>query len=117
MITTLADFQVESLGIDTPSSFTGYGVAFSKFAFCAYGVGNTEGEALADCIEMMSQAAGFDLTEDVEKRIRDAFGEVDETTVAEALDTPGDVDEDDCGEESLFHVGIKWNEVTAGAKA
>lgn len=108
----LTDFSVESLGIDSPSYFPGYGVAFSDYEFCTYGIGDTEREALDDCLEMMAQSAGFDWSDDVEQRIRADFGDCDDTTVAEALgwDEEECAENADCGESSYFHVGIKWNE-------
>ena len=57
--TILGDFQIQYLGIDSPSYFPGYGTAFTPFRFCAYGIGDTEEEALEDCLEMMAQSAGF----------------------------------------------------------
>ena len=111
-MTVLADFAVESLGIEYPESFVGYGLGpSSEYKFCAYGIGDTEAEALDDCIEMMVQAGGFDLTEADEKRIKDAYGDCDDsTTVAEALDLDEDSVESGYDEQAWFHVGIKWNE-------
>jgi len=108
---TLADFQVESLGVEWPDYFQGYGCAFSGFRYCAYGIGDTE-EALADCLEMMAQSAGFDLDERAEQRIREAYGPCDTTTVADELGlTEKEREEiDESGEGCYFHVGIKWNE-------
>jgi hypothetical protein len=108
--TTLADFQIEFLGIDTPSAFAGHGTAFSRFAFSTYGAGDTEEEALEDCLEMMSQSVDFEFTDEVEQRIRAAYGKVDD--IAEAWD----LDCKDCEDRPQCLVGIKWNETTAGAK-
>ncbi len=115
MITTqtvLGDFAIESLGIDSPSYFPGYGIAFTPFDFCAYGIGDTEEEALEDCLEMMAQSAGFDFDEATEQRIRADFGACGTTTVADALGWSEDETEEvsDSGEGCYFHVGIKWNE-------
>jgi len=104
--TVLAGFQVECLGIDSPSYFPGYGCAHSGFRYCAYGIGNTEEEALADCLEMMAQSAGFDWDEATEKRIRAAYGPADDSeTALEALGV-----EEETDESPYFHVGIQWNE-------
>jgi hypothetical protein len=104
--TVLADFQVESLGVEWPDYFQGYGCAFSGFRYCAYGIGDTEEEALADCLEMMAQSAGFDWDEATEKRIRAAYGPADDSeTALEALGV-----EEETDESPYFHVGIKWNE-------
>ncbi len=109
----LGDFTVESLGVDSPSYFPGYGTAFSDYDFSTYGIGDTEEEALEDCLENMAQSAGFDWDEDTEKRIRAAFGDCDgSTTVAEELGWTEEEAEEvyDSGEGCYFHVGIKWNE-------
>jgi hypothetical protein len=111
--TSLAEFSVESLGIDSPSYFPGYGVSFSDYEFCTYGIGDTEAEALEDCLECMASAAGFDWSDAIESRIRAEFGACDDsTTVAEELGLEEDYD--DCGEGNYFHVGIKWNEKEVG---
>jgi len=104
----LGAFRVEYLGLETPSSFTGHGVAFTRFDRCAYGVGDTEGEALEDCLEMAVQT-GLDIDETTEKAIRAAYGPVDEVTTARKVCGMEEEEGDDCGEEPLFHVGIKWN--------
>lgn len=114
----LADFQVEFLGVDYPDYFNGYGLGpSSRFSRCTYGIGDTEEEALEDCMEMMAQSGDFDFDEDVEKRIRAAYGNTDgDTTVADYLgleEGDEDSDCDDCGESAWFHVGIKWNEKEA----
>lgn len=113
--TVLADFQVESLGVEYPDYFQGYGLGpCSKFALCTYGIGDTEKEALDDCLEMMAQSGEFDFTEEDERRIRAAFGDCDgETTVADYLGLDEEADGDDCGESAWFHVGVKWNEKEA----
>ncbi len=98
----LADFHVESLGIDFPDTFPGYGVAHTNFAFCTYGIGNTEKEALDDCLDKMAEMAGFDFTKEDEFRIRSIYGDVDEDTTVD--------DEMESEAQAYFHVGIKWNE-------
>jgi hypothetical protein len=110
--TVLGDFAIESLGIDSPSYFPGYGTAFTPFRFSAYGIGDTEEEALEDCLEMMAQSAGFDFDEATEQRIRAEFGPCDTTTVADALGWSEEETEEvsDSGEGCYFHVGIRWNE-------
>ena len=69
----LGNFEVESLGIDHPDYFQGYGLGpNSPFSACCYGIGATESEAIDDCLETMSQCMDFD--DDTENRIRDEFG-------------------------------------------
>ena len=82
----LADFQVVVLGVDFPSYFQGFGCSFTEFDHCTYGIGYTEAEALDDCIEMMCQSAGVDITEEDVQRIRAEYGDCDsETTVDDIL--------------------------------
>jgi len=116
--TVLADFVVEDLGVEYSDYFRGYGPGpGSKYSNYTYGIGDTEEEALEDCMEMMAQSAEFNFTEDVERRIREAYGDCDgETTVADYLDLEeGEGDDgadgrDDWSESAWFHVGIAWNE-------
>lgn len=105
----LDDFEVEYLYVGYPECFPGYGVGpTSRYMYCTYGIGNTEKEALEDCMDIMAQCCGFDFDDEVEQRIRDAYGICDDsTTVADVL---GLEDSDDCGDHAWFHVGIKWNE-------
>jgi hypothetical protein len=106
-IPVITVFQVEFLGVESVSSFTGYGVGpGARFSHSAYGVGDTEEEALEDCLEMVSQQV--DIDEETEKRIRAAYGSGSSMTVAEYLGLSED-DEDDGGDECLFHVGLKWS--------
>jgi hypothetical protein len=122
----LGDFQVVALGVEFPSYFQGFGCSFTEFDHCTYGIGYTEAEALDDCIEMMAQSAGVDITDSDVQRIRAEYGEVDaDTTVDDYLgrndcdesdEDADDEDGDDCndcddgGEDAYYHVGIRWNE-------
>ena len=101
----VGDFQVESLGVEWPDYFQGYGLGpRSTFHYCAYGIGNTEEEALADCLEMTAQQ-GFDVDEATEEHIRAEYGPADDSeTALEALGV-----EEETDETPFFHVGIKWN--------
>ena len=109
----VGQFQVESLGAEWPDYFQGYGLGpRSTFNYCAYGIGDTEEEALADCLDMVAQQ-GFDVDGETEERIRAEYGATDDsTTVADYLDWDEETVEEvaSSGEESYFHVGIKWNE-------
>ena len=101
----VGDFQVESLGVEWPDYFQGYGLGpRSTFNYCAYGIGNTEEEALCDCLEMAAQQ-GFDVDGETEERIRAEYGPADDSeTALEALGV-----EEETDETPFFHVGIKWN--------
>ena len=101
----VGDFQVESLGVEWPDYFQGYGLGpRSTFNYCAYGIGDTEEEALCDCLEMAAQQ-GFDVDGETEERIRAEYGPADDSeTALEALGV-----EEETDETPFFHVGIKWN--------
>jgi len=64
----------------------GYGLGpRSTFNYCAYGIGDTEEEALCDCLEMAAQQ-GFDVDGETEERIRAEYGPADDSeTALEAL--------------------------------
>src|ERR1039457_838867 len=88
----LANFSVVSLGIDSPGYFQGFGSG--EYAYSTYGIGDTEAEALEDCMEMMAQSCGFDFTDKVERRIRREFGKANgRETVADALGLDEDADD------------------------
>ena len=93
----LGNFVIEYLGLDAPDYFPGYGVAFTPYKHCTYGIGSTIQEALDDCIDMFAQSTDIDVTPEVEKRLLAEFGDYNE-----------------CNEDLgalLYHVGIKWNEI------
>ena len=99
-------FQVDDLGIENPQYFQGYGVAFSQFTDCCYGIGDNPGEALEDCL---NQCAEMDVdTEDLEARIKATYPDIIGATYPSVSD---EYDEDSGdGEpcELYYHVGIKW---------
>jgi len=108
VVLNLGDFTVECLGVDYPDCFQGYGVAFSDYTDCCYGIGDTEAVALEDCMEMMAQSGRIEWTDEVECRIRDEYGRADDSVTA--ADELGVEDDDACEEYSAYwHVGIKWN--------
>ena len=111
----LADFDVEYLGIESPSYFQGFGGAFTDFAFATYGIGDTEEEAMANCMDSMAQSGDFEFTEENEKAIRAAYGPCGETTVADELGWTEEEEEEvnESGEGCYFHIGIRWNEKEA----
>ncbi len=115
VVLTLGDFTVESLGVEYPDYFQGYGLGpKSDYYDCCYGIGNTEAEALEDCMEMMAQSGRVDLDEAAEKRIREDYGHCDDTvTAAEEMgcDEPSGPDEENTFDDfpAYWHVGIKWN--------
>ena len=104
----VGEFQVESLGVEWPDYFQGYGLGpRSTFNYCAYGIGDTEEEALDDCLEMVA-GQGFDVDGETEERIRAEYGPADDSeTALEALGV--EEEGEDLDETPFFHVGIKWN--------
>jgi len=104
----VGEFQIESLGVEWPDYFQGYGLGpRSKYNYCAYGIGNTEEEAIADCLEMVA-GQGFDVDAETEERIRAEYGPADDSeTALEALGV--EEEGDDLDETPFFHVGMKWN--------
>ena len=84
----------------------------SGYRYCAYGIGDTEEEMLADCLEMMAQ-----------QRVR--FGRSDGEANPAKPTAPRTIRKlrtnwgcrkrkreefEESGERPYFHVGIKWNE-------
>lgn len=131
---TLGGLTVESLGVHHSDYFQGYGVACDReYTDCAVGIGNTEAEALEDCMETMAQSCPIDFDDSVEQRIREEFGSTDDNVTAlveVGCTTPdkcpecgsdiSDVSFGDncveCGKEfdypehvPYWHIGIKWN--------
>lgn len=118
---TLGDFTVESLGVEYPDYFQGYGLGPSaEYTDCTYGIGNTEAEALEDCLEMLAQSGSIDFDDETEQLIRDEYGHADDNvTAADELGINEDHEDTDvplCGPDSTFdefpaywHIGIKWN--------
>ena len=97
----VSDFQLDDMGIENCQYFQGYGVSFTPFAFCAYGVGDNPREALDDCLEQVAQE-GID-TEDLEARI------IAENNREQLPETPSVSEEYPDSEDVYYHVGIKWN--------
>ena len=105
------EFLIENLGIDNSDTFPGYGLGpDSTYDGCVYGIGDTMGEALDDAIFMLAQC--IELTDVMEKGIREDFGPCSETTVAEELELSEEEQEEinESGIGTYFHVGIKWKE-------
>jgi hypothetical protein len=53
--TTPADFRIVVHGIEAPDYFQGHGIAFTKWADCATGIGDTLIDALNDALESLAQ--------------------------------------------------------------
>ena len=98
----IGEFELIDHGIEHSQYFQGCGVAFTRFANVATGIGDNPAEAIDDCLEQVAQA-GFD-TEGMEARILEQEG-------WEALPTTPDV-QAICGsvDETYYHVSLRWNE-------
>lgn len=103
----ITDFVVECLGAEYPDYFQGYGTAFSGFSDSCYGIGDTQTEAIYDCIETLAQQVNLD--EETEKRIHAAYGSIlNYETAHEIMGLNKDVEDAEyCA--PCWHVGIKWN--------
>ncbi len=67
-----------------------------------YGIGITERDALEDCIEMLAQSDGIDLTDQDKEAIRAEYGECSDSFDPNA-------EENDDGEVPYHAVGIRYN--------
>ncbi len=101
----ISTFQVEFLGVEWPGFFQGYGLGpSSRYDYCACDIGDTEAEALDDCLEMAAQQ-GFDVDEE---RIRAEYGPTDDSETA--LEALGVKEEGGALDETpFFHIGMRWN--------
>ena len=101
----VGDFQVESLGVEWPDYFQGYGLGpRSKFNYCAYGIGDTEEEAfqivwkwwrnrVSTLTMKRKSVSGRSMAPLMIRKPRLEYLGVEEET----------------DETPFFHVGIKWN--------
>jgi hypothetical protein len=101
---TAKDFQVDDLGIESSQYFQGYGVAFSEFTDCVYGIGDNPREALNDCLEQIATMPDSIDCDDLERRIIKQYPDFAKTEQPSISTTYGD----DC-EDAYWHIGIKWN--------
>ena len=100
----IGEFELIDHGIEHSQYFQGCGVAFTRFANVATGIGDDPAEAIDDCLEQVA-TDGWD-TEGMEARIMAQEG-------WEALPTtPSVAAEFGCDEtgEVYYHVSIRWNE-------
>jgi hypothetical protein len=98
------DFEVSDLGMENSQYFQGYGVAFTRFEYCAYGIGDNPREALDDCLDQIASACDVDTT-DLERRIIALYP--DFAKPESELPSVSAEYGDDC-EDTYYHVGIRW---------
>jgi hypothetical protein len=48
-------FEIVDLGVDHPDYFQGFGVSFTRYDYCTYGIGDTAQEAYDDALDSMCQ--------------------------------------------------------------
>lgn len=90
----VTEFEVIDLGVEYPDYFQGFGVSFTPFDHCTYGIGAYPAEALDDCLEDIAQ---MDVdVEDLEARILATEGIAPTTPIAP--------------EGAYYHIGIRWNQ-------
>lgn len=97
------EFQVDDMGIENSQYFQGYGVAFTSFSDCCYGIGDNPREALDDCLEQIASSHDID-AEDLEARI---IAENDGRQYPETPSVSDEFGEDT--EDLYYHVGVKWS--------
>ena len=98
------EFQVDDMGIENSQYFQGYGVSFTSFSDCCYGIGDNPKEALDDCLEQIASSRDIDV-EDLEARILAEFPDY-----ATNGDRPSVVEEyGEDTEDMYYHVGVKWS--------
>jgi hypothetical protein len=89
-------FELVDLGIDHEQCFQGFGVAFTCYDECAYGIGDDPAEAYEDCLDIIAQQGDIDM-ENLERRIREIWGDAPTGPV---------VSED--SEECHYYIGLRW---------
>jgi len=103
----IGEFELIDHGIEHSQYFQGCGVAFTRFANVATGIGDNPAEAIDDCLEQVA-TDGWD-TEGMEARIMAQEG------LKAIPTTPSVAAEFGCDEtgEAHYHVSIRWNEAGA----
>ena len=95
-------WEVVDLGIDSPDYFQGFGVAFTEFDFCCYGMGDDPREALDDALESLAQQVESADIDALETAILAQFPEfADDRLNAQAAKL--------CGDDQYYHIGIRWS--------
>lgn len=87
------EFEVVNLGVEFPDYFQGFGVAFTSFDDCYYGIGSNPAEALDDCLEGIAMAGTVDVV-DLEARVIAQEGTPPTSPIAP--------------DGAFYHVGIRW---------
>lgn len=104
----MRDYEVVDLGIHHPDYFQGFGVSFTEFDNCTYGIGCDPAEALDDCLEMAAQMNEGEWDWDkIERDILADFPDFANPDTWPTIDYPAEGEEYN---ETYYHVGIRWKE-------
>lgn len=107
MQTVTTDYSITDYGIENADYFQGHGVAFTRFAHCALGCGDSYREALEDALDSAAQA-GFD----IELGASDLPGQPANNTNSAweyHCQHCEQEDHEDCESNLYYYVGLRWN--------
>jgi hypothetical protein len=102
----VTDFEVLNHGVCHSQYFQGCGVSFSRYNYVVTGIGDSEREALDDCLEQMATMADIDVAE-FEKMAIKEYGGV--STEPENLCVDDDETCEDCDCELYLFMSIRFN--------
>lgn len=106
----VSEFEVVDLGIEHPDYFQGFGVSYTNFNYCCYGIGNDAVDAFDDACEQMSQCCDCIGLDDTYSDMLERYPDFrNKQLVAESEVEPGS--------ESYYHIGIRWNTKPVGKES
>lgn len=91
-------FEIVDIGVDHPSYFQGFGVAFSDYDLAVIGIGDNAAEAYEDALEQMA-SAGVE-TDTMPRKPRG---------IRKSDKVPASGHAEDGFESLLYHVGIRYS--------
>lgn len=105
MLAQITDFTIKCLGVEYPGRMSSSSLLGpdSKYAYACYGLGDTETEALDDCLETLAAEIGLD--PQAELAIRERFGVPDDCLPARI----GKKGDHSSTETPYWYVCMKWN--------
>lgn len=86
-------FEIVDLGVHHPGYFQGFGVSYTQFEHCTYGIGDTAEEAYQDALDSVSAPETFETLPE-----HCPFG-------GSVEDGPDEIND----YRPYYHVGIRWN--------
>lgn len=95
-------FEIVDLGVNHPDYFQGFGVSYTQFNHCTYGIGDTAEEAYQDALDSAAQFS--------------PWAAIDLEVMPEHCPFAGTIDPDDVtnqtdNNDTYYHVGIRWNAI------